>query len=228
MKKEKRRIKDRETRIAEIQEGAKKVFFQNGFQSPSVEAIAREAGLSKGTIYLYFKSKERIYTSLMLPVARELGKRLRDFESHMDRRHSQSLSELTMAFFRLYYDLYKFDPDGIRLIQTFQQSDLFSRIPGRIRGGLAKQARENFQAARRILAKGNHGLMNSREIAQLLDVIWAMFLGVVQLEESKYRTTGKDHLPETLKFGFSLIANSLKNFPEARPQLTLPVFGEKM
>ena len=50
-----------EFRNAEILEAARKVFAANGFAGTSVEAIAQEAGIAKGTLYLYYDSKSEIY-----------------------------------------------------------------------------------------------------------------------------------------------------------------------
>jgi TetR/AcrR family transcriptional regulator len=50
-----------EFRNAEILEAAHKIFAQNGFNGTSVEAIAQEAGIAKGTLYLYYGSKHEIY-----------------------------------------------------------------------------------------------------------------------------------------------------------------------
>jgi AcrR family transcriptional regulator len=50
-----------EFRNAEILEAARKVFAKNGFSGTSVEAIAQEAGIAKGTLYLYYNSKQEIY-----------------------------------------------------------------------------------------------------------------------------------------------------------------------
>jgi AcrR family transcriptional regulator len=44
-------------------------FFARGFYAASMEAIARQAGLSKGTLYLYFESKEALFTGLIRSVA---------------------------------------------------------------------------------------------------------------------------------------------------------------
>jgi AcrR family transcriptional regulator len=50
-----------EFRNAEILEAARKVFAESGFSGTSVEAIAHEAGIAKGTLYLYYSSKQEIY-----------------------------------------------------------------------------------------------------------------------------------------------------------------------
>jgi len=55
-----RREEHEEQRRAQILEAALAVFSRDGFHAARVEAIAREAGLAKGTIYLYFPTKEAI------------------------------------------------------------------------------------------------------------------------------------------------------------------------
>jgi AcrR family transcriptional regulator len=50
-----------EFRRTEILAAAAKVFANKGFESTHMEEIAKAAGLAKGTLYLYFKSKDAIY-----------------------------------------------------------------------------------------------------------------------------------------------------------------------
>ena len=49
----------------QILSGARKVFFEQGFDGASMNDVARVAGVSKGTLYVYFESKERLFTALM-------------------------------------------------------------------------------------------------------------------------------------------------------------------
>ena len=46
-------------------EAAARVFAERGFERASVDDIAAEAGLSKGTLYWNFKSKEELFRALM-------------------------------------------------------------------------------------------------------------------------------------------------------------------
>lgn len=49
----------------QILEGARKVFHANGFDGASMNDIARAAGVSKGTLYVYFENKERLFLDLI-------------------------------------------------------------------------------------------------------------------------------------------------------------------
>ena len=48
-------------KIEQVLEGARKVFMAYGFEGASVDAIAREAGVSKATLYSYFSDKRRLF-----------------------------------------------------------------------------------------------------------------------------------------------------------------------
>ncbi len=48
----------------QILEGARKVFLAQGFDGASMGGIAKAAGVSKGTLYVYFDSKERLFEAL--------------------------------------------------------------------------------------------------------------------------------------------------------------------
>jgi len=50
-----------EFRRGEILEAARKVFARRGYSQATVDEIAATAGLAKGTLYQYFRSKQEIY-----------------------------------------------------------------------------------------------------------------------------------------------------------------------
>ncbi len=45
--------------------GARRTFVSRGFDAASMGEIAREAGVSKGTLYVYFDSKEALFAALL-------------------------------------------------------------------------------------------------------------------------------------------------------------------
>jgi AcrR family transcriptional regulator len=69
----------RDARPAEIAEAALELFVEHGFAATRMEAIARRAGVTKGTLYLYFPSKEDLFRAVVkenvLPNL-ELGEKL--------------------------------------------------------------------------------------------------------------------------------------------------------
>ena len=52
-------------RCSEILEAARKIFAKKGFRGVTVDQIAEEAGLAKGTLYQYYSSKQEIYLAAL-------------------------------------------------------------------------------------------------------------------------------------------------------------------
>src|SRR5262245_28488301 len=48
----------------QIIEGARAVFLSQGFDAASMNDIARKAGVSKGTLYVYFRNKEELFEAI--------------------------------------------------------------------------------------------------------------------------------------------------------------------
>ena len=55
----------KEDRPAEIVAAALDEFVERGFAATRLEAVARRAGVTKGTLYLYFDSKEDLFKAVV-------------------------------------------------------------------------------------------------------------------------------------------------------------------
>lgn len=77
------RTKDDEKDSA-LFEATVKLVNEIGFASSSVSKIAREAGVSPATIYVYYKNKEDLLVSTYIAIKLDLSKALlRDFNDHL-------------------------------------------------------------------------------------------------------------------------------------------------
>ena len=79
-----RKKKEKERRRQQILVAAKRVFSIKGFSKATMEDIAREAELSPGTLYIYFKNKEDLYASLSLRILQFLVIRLEHIDVDME------------------------------------------------------------------------------------------------------------------------------------------------
>jgi AcrR family transcriptional regulator len=60
----------------QILDGARAVFFASGFDGASMNDIARSAGVSKGTLYAYFESKEDLFKEIIREQKAQTAERL--------------------------------------------------------------------------------------------------------------------------------------------------------
>src|SRR5262249_42814230 len=86
----------KEARPSEIIEAPLSCFAEKGFAAPGPDAIAARAGVTRGTLYLYFTSKEELFKEVVrqsiLPV---LASRERQMS-----RADQPVAEQLRAFLR--------------------------------------------------------------------------------------------------------------------------------
>lgn len=72
-----RKERERERRAALILDAAEEVFKTRGFDSATMDEIAARADYSKGTLYLYFRSKDEIWVALVLRAIADMPDRYR-------------------------------------------------------------------------------------------------------------------------------------------------------
>lgn len=61
-----RKEKEKEIRRKDIIDAAERIFFSKGYNSATMDDVAKEAEYSKRTVYVYFNSKEQIYFEIMI------------------------------------------------------------------------------------------------------------------------------------------------------------------
>jgi AcrR family transcriptional regulator len=83
----------------QILDGARKVFMDLGFDGASMNEIARSAGVSKGTLYVYFADKYRLFEAIL--EAEELEQRQSTFNFDPTRDAETMLREFGRVYIQL-------------------------------------------------------------------------------------------------------------------------------
>src|SRR3974390_2351345 len=86
-------------RPQEILEAAFSEFSRNGYATTTLEQIAERAGVTKGTIYVYFENKEHLFISMV----REFTKRATETVQGIFETHEGSTADLLRAQFSFIY-----------------------------------------------------------------------------------------------------------------------------
>ena len=109
------KIVDKDKRRSEIAHKAIEVLARKGFQSATIQDIADAAGLGKGTIYHYFKTKEEILMAvsgeIFLEMERSLGAALLRMDEPEERlaaliQESLNITEELEHLYIIYTDLW--------------------------------------------------------------------------------------------------------------------------
>ena len=178
MSSEERRRKEKENRKNAILKAARKLFFERGFKSVTVDLIAAKAEVSKGSIYLYFDSKEEIYTQILISANIERHKEIENFA-----KQEGAASELLLSFARDYIEFFFENKELFRILMTFMLHADNMNLTEDQNTQLIHTTNENIRVISEILQKG----IDTGEFAPDLDIrqaqnaIWGLLNGIVSL-----------------------------------------------
>ena len=197
-----RKEREKERRRQQIIVAAKRVFSGKGFNKATMEDIAKEAELSPGTLYLYFKNKEELYASLSLRILQYLHIRV----THVDKEPGLNSVQKLDALMNAMYDVYDFDPMIIINMFHLQSSETLRNLSDELLLEIKDLSRKSIGAFASIFKEGmDAGVFTDNHPVALADIFWSLFSGVVLWEASKKVIDArKDYLKETLRTSFEI------------------------
>ncbi len=202
-----RKQRERERRRQQIIVAAKRVFSEKGYSKSTMEDIAREAELSPGTLYLYFKNKDELYASLSLRILQYLNIRLEDVKKEKDIELRQKIAAIKEALF----DVYQFDPMILINMFHLQSSETLKNLSSPLLENITELSRNSLAILAEIF-KGDNGqdILASHHPTAIADIVWSLFTGVILWEESKRMIDNeKDFLKQTLDVAFEIFARGI-------------------
>jgi len=113
-----RKERERQQRREEIVQAAEKVFFSRGFALATMDDIAEEAELSKGTLYLYFNCKEDLHMAVAhnsIRLLKSLTLKATDGEGNALEKLGR-MGRAVVAFSRS-------EPDRMKAIMTLEEME---------------------------------------------------------------------------------------------------------
>lgn len=103
-----RKEREREIRRGDIINAAKMLFFTKGYEKVSMNDIAQEAEMARGTLYQYFKNKNDIYAAIAIQAAKILGEMFEKVAKNQTGIEKiKSLSTTYYQFYKKYTGYYK-------------------------------------------------------------------------------------------------------------------------
>lgn len=110
-----RKEREKENRREDILKAAETIMLAKGLRGLSVDLIAQETELAKGTIYLYFKSKEEILSVLTIKARKLLFQEFQEFE----KKEEKAIDKLK-SIIKANYSMYKKNPLYYDLLSLYE------------------------------------------------------------------------------------------------------------
>ncbi len=173
-----RKEREREQRRHEILKAAQRVFFRNGFDKTSMEMVAEECQLAKGTLYLYFKSKEELYISLVQDgieildsmMAREIEKRL-------------PLDEKLLAMVRAYFEFTQSHYEYFAVFKMIDVGTLDGKVDQEKLESIQRSRATAFERMKNVVAEAmkRGEFKTTHQPQEIVMMLWASTFGAIMM-----------------------------------------------
>jgi len=180
-----RREREKEERRQSILRAARKVFFKNGFHRATVDNVAERAEVSKGTVYLYFESKETILALLLLEGLNELVEKL---EQAYAAKESLPADERLRRLSRAYLRFFEEEPEYFRLLVAMDRGRFQDSITPEVYQTVLSASLEGLGWVAKAVQQGvDEKIFHCRDVQQAASISWATMNGVLELMEHPLR-----------------------------------------
>jgi TetR/AcrR family transcriptional regulator len=196
----------KQEKLAAIFSSAEELFLSQGYHSTTIEQIARKAGVSVGSVYVYFRNKEGLCLAL-LDKALDVQERYLSEAIDRDDDPVASLRRLGRAYLRFFLD----HPRYFKLLMFLEHGGLGDLDSGPSRDAYAQRTERQLHLVASLLLegiqRGHFREVNPMPAAQFL---WGSWTGVISLTGRTGPTRVRlEDLPHILEMGADLVLNGL-------------------
>lgn len=180
-----RREREKEERRQSILRAAREVFFEHGFHRATVDNVAGRAEVSKGTVYLYFESKETILAHLLLEGLDEL---VGELEQAYTAAEALPVDEQLRRLGWAYLQFYQREPRYFRFLMAVDRGQFREAVTPQVYQDVLEASVEGLNWAVRAIEQGiDDGMFDCCDARQAAATLWATLNGVLELMEHPLR-----------------------------------------
>jgi AcrR family transcriptional regulator len=177
-----RKEREKEQRSQAIIDAAEKVFFSKGYDNSTMDDIAEKAELSKGTLYLYFQSKDELHFEIM-----ERGNSIlmQYMEKCIDpaRTGRENLRLLGEAFVEFSND----HSNYFNAMMFFQSRDVEQQKVNEQKMKKFIEGRSSISLLSEMIRKGiaDGSVRSDLPVVQLTTLLWSQMMGILVMYSTK-------------------------------------------
>jgi AcrR family transcriptional regulator len=177
-----RKEREKEHRKEEILDAAQKVFFNKGLLVATMDEIADAAELSKGTLYIYYKSKEDLYLAVMMRGMETLYEMCEQIAASDD-----SIVQKLLKFVDSYYDFYHSHRDYFRMFNFFQTPQFHKQVSEEMKKMCTAQGDRLWELVIDVLKQGiEEGLLRADlNPVEVTIILWSSATALLLRDDSE-------------------------------------------
>ena len=204
-----RKEREKQKRRQDIIDAAEKVFFSKGLDLSTMDDVAKAAELSKGTLYLYFKSKEDLYLAI-----NARGTKILESMFLKAVKTPKTGIEKIKAIGEAYFEYYQKYPDyfNAHIYYESREIDLDDET------SMAAECELHGQRALDVVSNALKDGIADGTIRSDVDpyktsvLLWAHSTGLIQIISMKGKHMEKEHntdINELIEYSFDFIMHAL-------------------
>lgn len=180
-----RRAREKAKRQQEILEAAREVFFEKGIHRATVDDVAAQAEVSKGTVYLYFQSKESILAHLLLE---GLAILLNQLETAYAPQEPLSAEKRLRRMAEAYWQFAQTYPSYFRLLLALDRGRFRERVSAEMYQEILTESKRGLELVANAIRQGTEeGLFSADDPLLTAGVLWGALNGALDLMANPVR-----------------------------------------
>lgn len=173
-----RKEREREQRRHEILKAAQQVFFRHGFDKTSMEMVAEECQLAKGTLYLYFKSKEELYVSLV-----QDGIEILDAMMAHEIEKRMPFDEKLLAMVRAYFEFTQSHHEHFAVFKMIDVGALDGKVDREKLDDIQRSRATAFERMKNVVSEAmkRGEFKTTHQPQEIVMMLWASTFGAIMM-----------------------------------------------
>jgi AcrR family transcriptional regulator len=206
-----RKEREKEQRKNDIIDAAEGVFFAKGLENATMDDVAEEAELSKGTLYLYFKNKEDLYLSIHLR-----GNRLLKLLFQAALTRAKTGIEKTRAIGEAYREFFNKYPDYFNAMIYYESHDINFEEADSVARQCLMEGKETLELLVDAIKLGisDGSIRPNIDPVKTAINLWGQSTGIIQIASLKEKIVLLRHFgltaKEVIDYSFDLIYHAIK------------------
>jgi AcrR family transcriptional regulator len=212
-----RKEREKERRREEILDAAQRVFVEKGLTTATVDDIAIAAELSKGTLYLYFESKEDIYIALMMRGLRLLYSMFNNIISV-----ETSVVKILHRMEEAYTEFFNTQRNYFRMLDSAFRPNVHKEVSEEMRRTYTTESQKNWEQIIDLFNRGvrEKKIRNDINPVDMAIIIWSNATALMTRIDREGEIWQKERnidLTKTLEASFHLLTDAILT-PEGREE----------
>ncbi len=204
-----RKEREKEHRKEEIVDAAEKIFFEKGLQAATMDEIAEKAELSKGTLYLYYKSKEDLYLAVLMR-GFEVLYRMFEAESKAESDVVRTLIRYQQTYFEFFQKHRKY----FRMLHFLQSPHFHKQVSAEMMQECSLENQRIWKLATDLIERGikEEVIIPNLNAVEVLIILWSSATQLmirIDNESDRWKETMNIDLERVLRISNLLLLGSI-------------------